>query len=77
VVICREPVGKEERAAKLGAIQATAFDAVRAMDKYTGVDDATVSTTSGVDGAAVLPCTILNFPAWIKVSVAPQQILWH
>jgi hypothetical protein len=39
----REVVGKEERIKKLSAVQAAAYKSVRAMDKYAGVDDATVS----------------------------------
>lgn len=42
----REPAGKEDRIKRLSAIQHAAYDSVRAMDKYAGVDDATVSTVA-------------------------------
>ncbi len=39
---CRERIGKDDRIKKLSSIQLAAYDAVRAMEQYAGIDDATV-----------------------------------
>lgn len=41
-------MGKEERIRRLSAVQESTFAAVKAMEQYTGVDDATVSSRLGL-----------------------------
>lgn len=44
----RESIGKDERIKKLSSIQFAAYKAVKAMDQYAGIDDATVSQALGI-----------------------------
>lgn len=61
----RERVGKEERIKRLTALQLAAYDAVKAMDTYAGIDDATVS--GGCVEDMLLPRLVVGMHACVCV----------
>lgn len=77
---CRERVGKEERIKRLSAVQAEAYRAVKAMDAFAGVDDATVRGCTcvclGAGGAAEEACSVCKCSLPHCVNAA-EGIIWN